>query len=117
LESSRPKPGRMEETLEGGRGPPGAVAPLERDREREREREKKDFYKSPQKNSSGERSELRGGRDIGPPVSTYRLGDPIFRTFHTSGLEWVWSTVLLKQNCASFLLHACQRPNCGSGTV
>jgi len=29
LENSRPKPGRMEETLEGGRGPPRAVAPLE----------------------------------------------------------------------------------------
>jgi hypothetical protein len=27
----------MEETLEGGRGPPRAVAPLERERERERE--------------------------------------------------------------------------------
>jgi hypothetical protein len=27
----------MEETLEGGRGPPWAVAPLERERERERE--------------------------------------------------------------------------------
>jgi hypothetical protein len=30
----------MEETLEGGRGPPRAVVPLEREREREREREK-----------------------------------------------------------------------------
>jgi hypothetical protein len=39
LESSRPKPGRMEETPKGGRGPPWAVAPLERERERERERE------------------------------------------------------------------------------
>jgi len=39
LENSRPKPGRMEETLEGGRGPPRAVAPLERERETERERE------------------------------------------------------------------------------
>jgi hypothetical protein len=29
----------MEENLEGGRGPPRAVAPLERERERERERE------------------------------------------------------------------------------
>jgi hypothetical protein len=29
----------MEETLEGGRGPPRAVVPLERERERERERE------------------------------------------------------------------------------
>jgi hypothetical protein len=29
----------MEETLEEGRGPPRAVAPLERERERERERE------------------------------------------------------------------------------
>jgi hypothetical protein len=29
----------MEEALEGGRGPPRAVAPLERERERERERE------------------------------------------------------------------------------
>ena len=38
LENSRPKPGRMEETLEGGRGPPRAVAPLEREREIERER-------------------------------------------------------------------------------
>jgi len=28
----------MEETLEGGRGPPRAVVPLERERERERER-------------------------------------------------------------------------------
>jgi len=28
-----PKPGKMEETLEGGRGPPRAVAPLERERE------------------------------------------------------------------------------------
>jgi hypothetical protein len=33
LDSSRPKPGRMEETLEGGRGPPRAVVPLERERE------------------------------------------------------------------------------------
>jgi len=33
LEKSRPKPGRMEETLEGGRGPPRAVEPLERERE------------------------------------------------------------------------------------
>jgi len=32
LENSRPKPGRMEETLEGGRGPPRAVAPLEREK-------------------------------------------------------------------------------------
>jgi len=32
LENSRPKLGRMEETLEGGRGPPQAVAPLERER-------------------------------------------------------------------------------------
>jgi hypothetical protein len=38
LENSRPKPEKMEETLEGGRGPPRAVAPLERERERERER-------------------------------------------------------------------------------
>ena len=37
LESSRPKPGRMEETPKGGQGPPWAVAPLERERERERE--------------------------------------------------------------------------------
>jgi hypothetical protein len=37
LDSSRPKPGRMEETLEGGRGPPRAVVPLERERERERD--------------------------------------------------------------------------------
>jgi hypothetical protein len=29
-----PKPGGMDETLEGGRGPPRAVAPLERERER-----------------------------------------------------------------------------------
>ena len=29
----------MEETLEGGRGPPQAVEPLERERGRERERE------------------------------------------------------------------------------
>jgi hypothetical protein len=36
LENSRPKPERMEETLEGGRGPFRALAPLERDRERER---------------------------------------------------------------------------------
>ena len=28
LDSSRPKPVRMEETLEGGRGPPRAVVPL-----------------------------------------------------------------------------------------
>jgi hypothetical protein len=28
--SGRPKPGGKEETLEGGRGPPRAVAPLER---------------------------------------------------------------------------------------
>jgi len=33
LENSRPKPGRMEETLEGGRGPPRAVQPLERERD------------------------------------------------------------------------------------
>ena len=33
MENSRPKPGRMEETLEGDRGPPRAVAPLERERE------------------------------------------------------------------------------------
>jgi len=32
LESSRPKPGRMEETPKGGRDPPWAVAPLERER-------------------------------------------------------------------------------------
>jgi len=32
LENSRPKPGRMEETLEGGWGPPRAVEPLERER-------------------------------------------------------------------------------------
>jgi hypothetical protein len=38
LDSSRPKLGRMEETLEGGRGPPWAVVPLERERERERGR-------------------------------------------------------------------------------
>ena len=31
LESSRPKPGRMEEIPKGGRGPPWAVAPLERE--------------------------------------------------------------------------------------
>ena len=31
LESSRPKPGRMEETPKGGRGPPWAVALLERE--------------------------------------------------------------------------------------
>ena len=37
MENSRPKPGRMEETLEGGRGSSRAVAPLERERERERE--------------------------------------------------------------------------------
>ena len=40
LESSRPKPGRMEETPKGGRGPPWTVARLERERERERERAK-----------------------------------------------------------------------------
>jgi len=40
LDSSHPKPGRMEETLEGGRGPPWAVVPLERERESERERER-----------------------------------------------------------------------------
>ena len=34
MENSRPKLGRMEETLEGGRGPPRAVEPLERERER-----------------------------------------------------------------------------------
>jgi hypothetical protein len=34
LENSRPKPERMEETLEGGQGPPRAIAPLERERER-----------------------------------------------------------------------------------
>jgi hypothetical protein len=34
LESSRLKPGRMEETSKGGRGPPWAVAPLERERKR-----------------------------------------------------------------------------------
>ena len=33
LENSRPKPGRMEETLEGDLGPPRAVALLERERE------------------------------------------------------------------------------------
>jgi hypothetical protein len=38
--SGRPKPGGMEETLEGGRGPSRAVAPLEREREREIERER-----------------------------------------------------------------------------
>jgi len=32
MDSSRPKPERMEETLEGGRGPPRAVAPLEEER-------------------------------------------------------------------------------------
>jgi hypothetical protein len=31
VETGRPKPGGMEETLEGGRGPPRAVAPLERE--------------------------------------------------------------------------------------
>jgi len=31
LENIHPKPGRMEETLEGGRGPPRAVALLERE--------------------------------------------------------------------------------------
>ena len=36
MESSRPKPGRMEETPKGGRDPPWAVALLERERERER---------------------------------------------------------------------------------
>ena len=36
MENSRPKPGRMEEILEGGRSPPRAVAALERERERER---------------------------------------------------------------------------------
>jgi hypothetical protein len=35
LDSSRPKPGTMEETLEGGQGPPWAVV-SERERERER---------------------------------------------------------------------------------
>jgi hypothetical protein len=30
LENSRPKPERMEETLEGGQGPPRAVALLEK---------------------------------------------------------------------------------------
>jgi hypothetical protein len=40
LENSRPKPERTEETLEGGRGPPRVVAPLERERERERESER-----------------------------------------------------------------------------
>jgi len=34
LDSSRQKPERMEETLEGGRGPPRAVAPLEEEEER-----------------------------------------------------------------------------------
>ena len=38
MEDSRPKPGRTEETLEGGRGPPRAVMPLERERERQRDR-------------------------------------------------------------------------------
>jgi len=33
LESSRHKPGRMEETPKGDRGPPWAVAPLERETE------------------------------------------------------------------------------------
>jgi hypothetical protein len=40
LDSSQPKPGRMEESLEGGRGPPRTVVPLERERERERETER-----------------------------------------------------------------------------
>jgi hypothetical protein len=31
IENRRPKPERMEETLEGGRGQPRAVAPLERE--------------------------------------------------------------------------------------
>jgi hypothetical protein len=35
LDNSHPKPERMEETLEGGRGPPRAVAPLERERKRD----------------------------------------------------------------------------------
>ena len=35
MDSSRPKPERMEETLEGGRGPPRAVAPLEEEEEEE----------------------------------------------------------------------------------
>jgi len=34
LENSRPKPGRMEETLEGGQGPPGCSTVGERERER-----------------------------------------------------------------------------------
>jgi hypothetical protein len=39
MDSSRPNPGWMEETLVGGRGPTRAVVPLERERERERERD------------------------------------------------------------------------------
>ena len=38
MTNSRPKPGRMEETLEGARGLPRALEPLERERETERER-------------------------------------------------------------------------------
>ena len=34
--NSRPKPGRIEKTLEGGRGPPRAVEPLEREKRKRR---------------------------------------------------------------------------------
>jgi hypothetical protein len=40
LDISRPEPGRMEETLEGGQGPFWAVVPLEGERDRERESER-----------------------------------------------------------------------------
>jgi len=40
LDSSRHKPGRVEETVEGGRGPTWAVVLLERERERETEKER-----------------------------------------------------------------------------
>jgi hypothetical protein len=46
LERSRPKPGGMEETLEGGRGPPRALAPLEKERERVRNLQIKYIEKS-----------------------------------------------------------------------
>jgi hypothetical protein len=42
----------MEETLEGGRGPPRAVVPLEREREREREREGISIFKISQADNS-----------------------------------------------------------------
>ena len=50
----------MEEILEGGRGPPGVVVPLERERDRERERERERGGRERKTEREGERD---GERD------------------------------------------------------